>query len=99
MFDIIKRAVVPLFDSRQSAFWTGTINVLVQLLLRGFAVAFPEQDMAQQAQQIADALAWMLFYAGGRVISAAAKPSSPTTIAASKASTDAPHSPGGEVKE
>ena len=61
--------LVSLFVPKTSEFWTGTVNAIVQAVLR----ILPEDLGGQIAKPLADLLLYLFPYALGRVISKVAK--------------------------
>ena len=71
---IIKKIVGSLFDSKNSEFWAGPVNILVQGCLRLVGWMIPETKVAEFGESMSNWLALMLPYAAGRVLSKLAKP-------------------------
>lgn len=62
-------AIFALFKPNTSEFWTGTVNAVLQIIVR----ILPPDMQPEQVTAIADHAALLLYYALGRFISKVAK--------------------------
>ena len=71
---IMKRLVKNLLDPKNSEFWTGPVNIILQLILKLTSSLMPESQIAAFENDLRNWLMMMLPYAAGRLISKGVKP-------------------------